>query len=130
MAKLAQGTSFKYLNEAAFKGFSIRKLQQMDNGIALRHFAAVVDSQAAATSLACGDFILILSSLQTDGIILLLGMTEAPGTVFHAFPHTIISTSIFARRVIFSSQTTQWRCISYVQCPGPRDSLKLVMEEG
>lgn len=101
----------------------------MGNGIALRHFAAVVDSQAAAASLACGDFVLILSALQTDGIIFLLGMTEAPGTIFHVFPHTIISASIFARRVTFSSQTTQWCCLRYVQCPGPRGSHKLVMEK-
>lgn len=107
MAELAQKTYLKYLNGAAFKGFGVRKLQQMGNGIALGHFAAVVDSQAAAASLACGDLLLTLSSLQIDGIIFLLGMTEAPGTVFHVFPHTIISTSIFARRVTFSSKTTQ-----------------------
>lgn len=105
--KLHRKHPLKNLNEAAFKGFSLRELQQMGNGIALRHFAAVVDSQAAAASLACGDFVLILSSLQIDGTIFLLGMTEAPGTVFHVFPHAIIRTPIFARRVTFFSKTTQ-----------------------
>ena len=65
----------EYPDQAAFKGLSARKLQQMANDNTLRRLAAAVNGQAAAATFACGGSIQFSSCLRTydsiddDGIV-------------------------------------------------------------